>query len=56
MKLENTPEIAKLNGYMEAMSCCLKGCNYVIWFSARGIELDDGDLDSQVLNRLANVY
>lgn len=53
MKLENTPEIAKLNGYMEAMSYCLKGCDYVIWFSARGIELDDGDLDSQVLNRLA---
>ena len=52
MKVLNSPEIAKLNGYMEAMSCCLNGCNYVIWFSARGIELNDKDLTYQTLNRL----
>jgi hypothetical protein len=53
MRLQSTPEIAKLNGYMEAMSCCLNGCNYVIWFSAKGIELEENDLDSQVLDNLA---
>jgi hypothetical protein len=53
MKLQNTPELAKLNGYMEAMSYCLNGCNYVIWFNAKGIELEDNDLDSQTLDDLA---
>jgi hypothetical protein len=53
MRLQNTPELAKLNGYMEAMSCCLNGCNYVIWFSAKGIELEDNDLDPQRLDELA---
>jgi hypothetical protein len=53
MRLQNTPELAKLNGYMEAMSCCLNGCNYVMWFSAKGIELEDGDLDPQKLDKLA---
>jgi|GEM_PF-5307190 len=52
MKVVNSPEIAKLNGYMEAMSCCLNGCNYVIWFNARGIEFNDEDLTSQTLDRL----
>ena len=52
MKVINSPEIAKLNGYMEAMSCCLDGCNYVIWFSARCIELNDKDLTPQILDRL----
>ena len=52
MKLSNYPEVAKLNGYMEAMSCCLQGCNYVVWFSARGIGLNEGDLESKVLDQL----
>jgi hypothetical protein len=53
MKLQNTPELAKLNGYMEAMSYCLNGCNYVIWFNAKGIELEDYDLPFQTLDNLA---
>ncbi|MCC3585005.1 hypothetical protein [Microcoleus sp. PH2017_30_WIL_O_A] len=53
MKLHNTPEIAKLNGYMEAMSCCLDGCNYVVRFSAKGIQLEDNELESQTLDELA---
>lgn len=53
MKLIKSPELARLNGYMEAMSCCLQGCNYVIWFNARGIELEDGDLEPDTLNELA---
>ena len=53
MRLQNTPEIAKINGYMEAMSCCLQGYNYVIWFSARGIELEENDLSSQILDEFA---
>lgn len=52
MRLQNTPEIAKLNGYMEAMSSCLNGCNYVIWFSAKGIELEENDLDSHCFDAL----
>lgn len=52
MRLQNTPEIAKLNGYMEAMSACLQGCDYVVWFNAKGIELERKDLDSRVLDDL----
>ncbi len=52
MKVVNSSEIAKLNGYMEAMSCCLNGCNYVIWFNAKGIQLNDEDLKYQTLDRL----
>lgn len=52
MQLQNTPELGKLNGYMEAMSCCLNGCNYVIWFSAKGIELENGDLEPHILDEL----
>ena len=53
MRLQDIPELARLNGYMEAMSYCLKGCNYVLRFSAKGIKLEDNDLDSQILDELA---
>ncbi|MEH2211210.1 hypothetical protein [Nostoc sp.] len=53
MIIQNTPELGRLNGYMEAMSCCLQGSNYVIWFSAKGIKLEDGDLESPTLDKLA---
>lgn len=47
MKLQNTPEVNRLTGYMSAMSHCLKGCNYVTWFIAKSVEFDDDiDLDS----------
>lgn len=52
MKLQNTAELGRLNGYMEAMSCCLQGRNYVIWFSAKGVEPEDGDLEPQILDKL----
>jgi hypothetical protein len=51
MKLQNKPELDRLIGYTAAMSRYLNGCNYVTWFSARSIELDDSDLDAQLLDR-----
>lgn len=53
MRLQNTAELGRLNGYIQAMSCCLNGCNYVIWVSARGVKLEDGDLEPQTLDKLA---
>lgn len=50
MKLQSRSEVDRLNGYMDAMSQCLNGCNYVTWFSARSVEFDGdtdfGDLES----------
>ena len=40
MKLQNTPEVYRLTGYMSAMSRCLNGCNYVTWLSAKSVEFD----------------
>jgi hypothetical protein len=40
MKLRSTDEVDRLTGYMNAMSCCLNGCNYVTWFSAKTVEFD----------------
>jgi hypothetical protein len=40
MKLQSKSEVDRLIGYMSAMSRCLNGCNYVTWFDAKIIELD----------------
>jgi hypothetical protein len=57
MKLQNRSEVDRLIGYMNAMSRCLNGCNYVTWFDAKSIEfdqkLDFGDLES--LGRLGHL-
>ncbi|MDJ0636295.1 MAG: hypothetical protein QNJ34_24150 [Xenococcaceae cyanobacterium MO_188.B29] len=53
MNLLNTLELNRLIGYMDALRWSLNGCNYVTWFDAKELKLEDTKIDIQALIKLA---
>ena len=53
MNLLNTLELNRLIGYMDALKRSLNGCNYVTWFDAKQIKLEDTKIDLKTLIKLA---